>query len=158
MAVARRTVRVPKNLFRQVYDAPASLPGADRWVTSDDDVAEIERLLGLEPRTIGAPLWVSGDERHCPTCKRTLSWLDIVSSALSNVHDAQVITTVILGDQKFVNLEAPDHIAGVRCRGCGSAIDGLRSFKCHNWAYAYGDIARIVERLEPVIEERPTRR
>ena len=152
MTLGRRTVRVSDEMFRQVYDSPASLPGADRWVTSDSDVAEIERLLGLGPGAIGAPLWVSGDDRTCPACKRELSWLDIVSSALSGVHDAQVIATVILGEQKFVNLELPDHIAGVRCRACGAAVEGLRSFKCHNWAYAHGDIARIVDDLKPVLD------
>lgn len=43
--------------------SPASLPGRRRWVTSDADVRAIEDLLGIEARTIGAPIWVSGDSR-----------------------------------------------------------------------------------------------
>lgn len=56
---------VSEEAFKQVYDSPYSLPGKERWVTADDDVRQIERLLGMEPKTIGAPLWVSGDTRHC---------------------------------------------------------------------------------------------
>lgn len=149
MTTGRRTHAVSSDLFREVYDSPASLPGKHRWVTSDADVATIEVMLGLEPRTIGAPLWVSGDSRHCPSCKRELSWLDIVSSAVAGAHEARQIAAVILGEQRFVNTEVPDQIAGVRCYGCGTTIEGIRSFKCHNWAYAVGDIARIVERLRP---------
>lgn len=148
MTTGRRTHAVTNDLFREVYDSPASLPGKHRWITSDSDVREIERLLGLKPRTIGAPLWVSGDSRHCPKCKREVSWLDIVSSAVAAVHEAGLIVAVILGEQKFVNTEIPDQIAGVRCHDCGTAIVGIRSFKCHNWAYAIGDIARIVDSIQ----------
>lgn len=149
MTTGRRTHAVSNDLFREVYDSPASLPGKHRWVTSDADVAAIEELLGLEPRTIGAPLWVSGDSRHCPSCNREVSWLDIVSSAVRGVHEPGLIASVILGEQKFVNTEIPGQIAGVRCQACGRSIEGIRSFKCHNWAYAVGDIARIVEGLRP---------
>lgn len=129
-----------------MYDSPRSLPGEHVWLTPDDDVREIERLLGIEEHAIGAPLWLSGDQRHCAKCKRETSWLDIVSSALSEVHRKALIVRVVLGEQKFVNTEAPRAIAGLRCHGCGTAIDNLRSFKCHNWAYAVGDLAKIVER------------
>jgi hypothetical protein len=50
------TVEVPDPIFRQVYDSPSPLPGERRWVTPDEDVREIEKLLGMDPRTIGAPL------------------------------------------------------------------------------------------------------
>ena len=149
MTTARRTHSVSDDLFREVYDSPASLPGKHRWVTSDADVRAIEALLGMKPRTIGAPLWVSGDARECPSCRRELSWLDIVSSAVAGVHEAGLITGVILGEKKFVNTEIPDQISGVRCHDCGTAIEGIRSFKCHNWAYAVGDIARVVQELRP---------
>jgi hypothetical protein len=79
-------------IFRQVYDSPSSLPGQHKWVTHDEDVRQIERLLGVPAKTIGAPLWVSGD------------WLDIVSSALDNVHSREMIARVILGTQKFVKI------------------------------------------------------
>ena len=104
-------------------------------------------MLGIAERTIGAPLWLSGDERHCRQCGRETSWLDIVSSALTEVHRKQLIVKVVLGEQKFVNVEAPRAIRGLRCHECGAAINTLRSFKCHNWAYAIDDIARIVERV-----------
>jgi hypothetical protein len=143
----RATYPVSADLFRQVYDSPRSLPGKHVWVTPDADVREIERLLGIEEHAIGAPLWLSGDERACPKCGRETSWLDIVASALGDVHGKQMIAQVVLGEQKFVNVEAPRAIAGLRCRECGTAIESLRSFKCHNWAYAVGDLARIVERL-----------
>jgi hypothetical protein len=148
MATTRRTRMVEADVFREVYDSPASLPGKQRWVTNDADVRAIEDLLGIEARTIGAPLWVSGDERTCPSCGREISWLDIVSSALTGVHASAMIAKVILGEQKFVNVELPGHIEGVRCHACGTAIEGIRSFKCHNWAYAIGDLKRIVEQLE----------
>lgn len=144
---ARSTYAVSDGLFQEVYDSPRSLPGAHVWLTPDDDVREIERVLGIEDHAIGAPLWLSGDEPDCPSCGRHTSWLDIVTSALDEVHKKQLIVRVILGEQKYVNVEAPRAIAGLRCHGCGSAIANLRSFKCHNWAYAVGDLARIVERL-----------
>jgi hypothetical protein len=142
----RRTIAVSNEVFRAVYDSPDSLPGAEVWVTPDADVRELESLLGLEQYTIGAPLWVSGDSRICPKCGRTISWLDIVASAVERVHDRSLITRVILGEQRFVNTEIPDAIAGVSCANCHTAIEGIRSFKCHNWAYAHGDIETIVER------------
>jgi hypothetical protein len=110
-------------------------------------VRELERLLGLEPHVIGAPLWVSGDTRHCPKCGRETNWLDIVSSALGEVHRARTIATVILGDRKFVNIEAPNAIEGLYCHDCKTPIRDLRSFKCHNWAYAVGHLREIVKGL-----------
>jgi hypothetical protein len=147
MTQSRNTYGVDESLFRQVYESPASLPGAERWVTPEEDVRRIEKLLGIPPETIGAPLWLSGDRKACPNCGRHLSWLDIVSSALGEVHEAETIARVILGEQKYVNVEAPDAIAGVRCSACQTAIGDLRSFKCHNWAYAVGDLARVVEQM-----------
>lgn len=144
-----KTTRVVgKDIFQQVYDSPASLPGKERWVTRDEDVREIEKLLGIEPSTIGAPLWVSGDTRHCPKCDRETNWLDIVSSALSDVHSRKMLAQVILGDRKFVNIEAPRAIADLKCHGCGAGITDLRSFKCHNWAYAIGALRDIIRRME----------
>jgi ribosomal protein S14 len=143
----RSTFRVPDELFRAVYESPRSLPGEHVWLTPDEDVREIERILGIEERAIGAPLWLSGDERECRECGRETSWLDIVSSALTEVHRKQLIVTVVLGEQKFVNVEVPRAIAGLRCHKCGTPIETLRSFKCHNWAYARGDLAKIVEQV-----------
>jgi hypothetical protein len=143
----RMTHAVPDELFRQVYDSPRSLPGTDKWTTNDEDVREIERVLGLEEGAIGAPLWVSGDTRRCPKCGRETNWLDIVSSAVGQVHRKALIAKVILGEQRFVNVEAPHAIEGLTCHACKTPIRDLRSFKCHNWAYARGDLAKIVERL-----------
>jgi hypothetical protein len=142
--VRRSTYALPEDLFRAVYDSPSSLPGRFSWVTPDDDVREIERLLGIPDQSIGAPLWLSGDRRDCPSCERMTSWLDIVSSALGEVHRKELLVRVILGVQQYVNLEAPDAVPGVHCNKCGAAIEGLRSFKCHNWAYAFEDIDEMV--------------
>jgi hypothetical protein len=139
---------VSAEVFRQVYDSPASLPGRDRWLTRDDDVRRIEELLGMSAQTIGAPLWVSGDRRECPNCGRETSWLDIVSSALGQVHPAAMIARVILGDQKFVNTEAPRAIANLQCFQCGTVIDTIRSFKCHNWAYADKELLEVLQQVE----------
>src|SRR4051794_19447605 len=100
---SRSTYPVPDELFQQVYDSPRSLPGRHVWLTPDEDVREIERVLGIEDRSIGAPLWLSGDERHCHQCGRMISWLDIVSSAVGNVHRKSLLVQVILGEQKYVN-------------------------------------------------------
>lgn len=143
----RSTYPVSDDVFRAVYDSPRSLPGTHRWVTVDDDVRKIEGLLGIPDRSIGAPLWVSGDSRQCPKCDRELSWLDIVASGLEAEHDRRMIAAVILGEQKYVNTEVPAAIAGVRCFSCGADITDLRSFKCHNWAYAIGDLAVVIERM-----------
>jgi len=146
--VERNTVPVTDAVFRQVYDSPAALPGRHRWLTPDEDVRRIEDLLGMEKHTIGAPLWVSGDRKTCPGCRRQISWLDIVSSALRSVHSPAMVAEVILGDQKYVNTEAPRAIAGLSCFRCGTGIDFLRSFKCHNWAYAKPAILRVIARME----------
>lgn len=144
-----KTTRMVSNeLFQQVYDSPSSLPGKEKWVTRDEDVRQIEKLLGMEPHTIGAPLWVSGDTRRCATCDRETNWLDIVSSALGDVHSRKMLAQVILGDRKFVNIEAPRAIADLACFGCGSDITDLRSFKCHNWAYAVGALRDVIRHME----------
>jgi hypothetical protein len=139
---------VSAEVFRQVYDSPASLPGRDRWLTRDGDVRRIEELLGMSGHTIGAPLWVSGDRRECPNCGRETNWLDIVSSALGQVHPATMISRVILGDQKFVNTEAPRAIANLQCFQCGTVIDTIRSFKCHNWAYSDKELLEVLQQVE----------
>lgn len=141
----RKTHVVPPELFKQVYDSPQSLPGKHRWVTSDEDVRGIEKLLGLPKKSIGAPLWVSGDTRNCRKCGRETSWLDIVSSGLAKVHGKELLVNVILGERKFVNTEAPEAIQDLACAKCKAPIADLRSFKCHNWAYAIGKLAEMVE-------------
>ena len=142
------TVAVTDDVFRRVYDSPKSLPGKDRWLTSAEDVTEIEKLLGMPSGTIGAPLWVSGDTRNCAKCDREINWLDIVSSGVARAHPPAMIAAVILGKQKYVNTEAPRAIAGVHCVRCGTSFAGLRSFKCHNWAYARQAMLEVLERME----------
>ncbi len=144
MTNQRQTHEVDDAMFKAVYDSPASLPGKHRWVTPKADVRRLEELLGIPEEAIGAPLWVSGDTPQCPQCGRTVNWLDIVSSALDSVHDRAMIARVILGERKFVNTEIPDAIAGVRCVECGGEIIDLRSFKCHNWAYAREAIEHLI--------------
>jgi len=144
---ARATHHVSDEIFKQVYDSPSSLPGKHSWVTRDDDVREIEKLLGMPARTIGAPLWVSGDTKQCKKCGRETNWLDIVSSGLARQHSAAMIAEVVLGDRKFVNVEAPKAIADLQCFKCKTPIVDLRSFKCHNWAYAIGAMRDVIEKL-----------
>jgi hypothetical protein len=144
MNAFKATHAVDEALFREVYDSPASLPGRHRWVTPDQDVRQLEAVLGIPDGAIGAPLWVSGDQRECLACGRLMSWLDIVSSALDGVHGQAMIAKVILGSQRFVNTEAPRAIAGVRCFDCNADIRGLRSFKCHNWAYAMPALRKVL--------------
>ena len=81
-------------------------------------------------------------------CGREVNWLDIVSSALAGVHNAQMIAQVVLGEQKFVNTEVPKAIAGVRCFKCKTEINDLRSFKCHNWAYARQALVAVLQEME----------
>jgi hypothetical protein len=154
MNTAKATHPVSKEVFKAVYDSPTSLPGRYKWVTPDGDVRRIEKLLGMEPNTIGAPLWVSGNTKTCPKCERETNWLDIVSSALDQVHPREMIARVILGEQKFVNTEAPRAIAGLRCFKCKSVVDNIRSFKCHNWAYAKPALLEVLRRLEDKSEKR----
>ena len=142
----KTTVRVTDAVFRAVYDSPASLPGRHKWLTSDEDVRRLEKLLEIAPKTIGAPLWVSGDSPQCPKCRRVVNWLDIVASGLARAHGRDLIVRVILGEQKFVNVEAPRAIADVKCFDCGAAIEDLRSFKCHNWAYAKPALLDVLRR------------
>lgn len=138
---------VSAEVFQQVYDSPHSLPGKEKWVTTDADVRAIERLLGMSPKTIGAPLWVSGDTRYCPKCNRETNWLDIVSSALKKVHGKELLVKVILGERKYVNVENPKAIADLSCHKCKTPIRDLRSFKCHNWAYAKPALLKVLEQV-----------
>jgi hypothetical protein len=101
----------------------------------------------MPKETIGAPLWVSGDRKRCPKCRRETNWLDIVASALDQVHRREMIARVILGQQKFVNTEAPRAIEGLRCFNCSAPIKALRSFKCHNWAYAKPALLKVLEKM-----------
>lgn len=143
----RFTYPVSNEVFQVVYDSPSSLPGKRKWVTKEEDVRKIEEMLGMPPHTIGAPLWLSGDRKKCTKCKRETSWLDIVSSALSRTHGKEMIARVILGETKFVNTEVPNHIEGLSCFQCQSPIIDIRSFKCHNWAYAIGDMQRVIQQM-----------
>lgn len=145
MTAQGRTQPVSHSIFREVYDSPASLPGRYRWLTREADVRQLEALLGMPAETIGAPLWVSGDNKQCPKCHREVNWLDIVASALEGVHDRELIAQVILGEQKFVNTQVPNAIEGVKCFKCKTAIATLRSFKCHNWAYAKEAMIRVLQ-------------
>jgi hypothetical protein len=150
IAPKQQTFPVNQEVFKMVYDAPSSLPGTHKWVTTDKDVRQIEQFLGMPEKTIGAPLWVSGDQKTCPNCDREINWLDIVTSATKEVHRGAMIAKVILGEQKYVNTEAPRAIADLNCYGCGSKIEGLRSFKCHNWAYAVGKIRKLILEMNKV--------
>ena len=58
-----------------------------------------------------------------------------------------MIARVILGNQKFVNTEAPRAIADLQCFNCKTPFEKLRSFKCHNWAYAVGRLAEVIRNL-----------
>ncbi len=140
----KQTFEVNDEVFKMVYDAPSSLPGKFKWVTIEEDVRKIEKLLKMPEKTIGAPLWVSGDQKSCHKCEREINWLDIVNSATKHVHSKAMIVKVILGEQKYINTEAPRAIADLNCFNCGAKIDGLRSFKCHNWAYAIGEMREII--------------
>jgi hypothetical protein len=142
------TLAVSDKVFKQVYDAPSSLPGRYKWLTPDEDVRAIEKLLHMPSGTIGAPLWVSGERKTCTHCRRTISWLDIVASSLKGIHDSKMIAQVILGDQKYVNTEAPRAIEKVNCFKCSTPFLNLRSFKCHNWAYAKPKMLKIFEIME----------
>lgn len=66
----QNTKAVSDELFQAVYDAPSSLPGRFKWMTIDKDVRQIEKILGMPQKTIGAPLWLSGKRKKCKKCKR----------------------------------------------------------------------------------------
>lgn len=59
-----------------------------------------------------------------------------------------MIASVILGDQKYVNVEAPDAIQGLRSFKCKSPFERLRSFKWHNWAYARPALLEVLAAIE----------
>ena len=143
---ARITLIVSPETFRQVYDSPHSLPGKFRWVTAHADVRIIEKLLGMVPKTIGVPLWVSGDTHKCGKCGWETNWLDSVSFALAKTHQRELLVRVILGEKKYVNIEAPNAIADLHCYQCQTPIHELRSFKCHNWAYARTELLEQIEK------------
>jgi hypothetical protein len=98
---------------------------------------------------------IAGEDMHlCRQCPAEGSWergLTGVGRTIQgddegrDAHRKELLVRVILGDQKYVNVETPRAIAGLRCMGCGAEMKTLRSFKCHNWAYAINDLARLVE-------------
>lgn len=97
---------------------------------------------------IAAPLWVSDDRKNCPQCDRETNWLDIVASVLEQVYRREMIARVILGEQKFVNVEAPRAITNLKCAGCKASSKNIRSFKCHNWAYAIPALLDVLQKME----------
>jgi hypothetical protein len=147
MKEPRNTYKVSSEIFKAVYDSPASLPGRRKWLTCDEE-AQDRGTPRMPPKIIGAPLWVSGDRKGCPHCRREINWLDIVSSALGEVHKAEMIAQVILGELKFVNTEAPRAIAGLKCFQCKTLIDNLHSFKCHNSAYAKIALLNVLQQMD----------
>ncbi len=76
------------------------------------------------------------------------NWLDIVSSAAGSIHSSKMIAEIILGEQKFVNTEVPHAIEGLKCHNCGTAFPDLRSFKCHNWAYAIEAMVKVIQEMK----------
>lgn len=141
-ALRRRTIEVDDAVFREVYESPASLPGRHRWTTPEADVRRIDpvpqhrRAAVAQRRHPRLPELRPADQlaRHRDVRPR-------------RIQGPKRIAEVILGDRKFVNTEAPHAIEGLRCSNCGTAIADLRSFKCHNWAYAIGDLQAVVADL-----------
>ena len=59
-----------------------------------------------------------------------------------------MIAGVILGSQKLVHVEAPRAIADLKCASCNAAIENIRSFKCHNWAYAKPAMLEVLRAMD----------
>ena len=59
-----------------------------------------------------------------------------------------MIVKVILGKTKYVNVEAPRVIADLVCYQCKTPINNIRSFKCHNWAYAHSAMLSVLEHMK----------
>jgi hypothetical protein len=55
---------------------------------------------------------------------------------------------VILGSQKYVNTEAPRAVAGLKCFQRKTVIHDVRSFKCHNGAYAKPALLKVLQQME----------
>jgi hypothetical protein len=64
---------------------------------------------------------------------------------LGGLYSKELLVTVILGNDKYVNVEASHAIAGVVCFNCKKPISDLRSFKRHNWAYARTELLEVLE-------------
>lgn len=101
----------------------------------------------IPSRSIGAPLWLSGEHPRLPELRPADQLARHRDVRPRRIQGPKRIAEVILGDRKFVNTEAPHAIEGLRCSNCGTAIADLRSFKCHNWAYAIGDLQAVVADL-----------
>lgn len=50
----KNTFPVSNEIFQQVYDSPHSIPGKYKWVTADEDVRAIEKLLAMPHKSINA--------------------------------------------------------------------------------------------------------
>ena len=53
-------------------------------------------------------------------------------------------------DLIFNDLVGNGAIADLKCFKCGTAIDNLRSFKCHNWAYAMPQLLEVLQAIKAV--------
>lgn len=62
-------------------------------------------------------------------------------------HLMPELSLVVLGEQKFVSTEAPRAITRLACIQCKATIDNIRSFKCHNWAYAIGALCKVIQQM-----------
>lgn len=76
-----------------------------------------------------------------------LSWATS-PEGLDQVRSREMLASVILGEQKFVNTEAPRAIVGLQCFHCKTPFAELRSFKCHNWDYAMPALLKVLEQME----------
>jgi hypothetical protein len=78
------TEPVSDSVFKAIYDSPASVPGRHKWLTRDQDVRQIEKLLGMPQNTIGAPLWASGVSSSRWRNANNQSWQIRISSNVRN--------------------------------------------------------------------------
>lgn len=77
-----------------------------------------------------------------------MNCLDIVASGLSSSWKGEMIAKVILGKIKYVNVEAPRAIADLVCYQCKTPINNIRSFKCHNLAFAHSETLSVLEHMK----------
>ena len=84
----------------------------------------------------------------CHGRRVNFSDLGLLPSLVRAVTDAGFTDPTPIQIEAIPPALAGRDIAGLHCFRCKTAIDNLRSFKCHNWGYAKPALLKVLRLME----------
>ena len=101
--------------------------------TSDDDIRQIEELLGVPADSLqNHNLSIQCEQSHCQHCNRQTSWLDIIASATS-AHSKAFLARMLLAEDKYM---VTDVVPPISCFNCKQPITAIKGYACKGYACA----------------------